>query len=165
MRNLSVNESIKEFNRYYLDATLQEELTVLGIGQGRRFKCEQFAELYKPLFLTLWVHALDTLHKDASDTVRDAYLKGLKSCFRRQQGEYERVVGLVMEYEAMLDDFSSASFRFVAQEIVNKIARNKKDDTEMVERLGITVQSRLRDFENMLEGVTIITQPEQESSL
>ena len=82
MRDLHVNDVIKEFNRYYLDATLNDERAILDIGEGRRFKREQFAELYKPLFLTLWVHALDTHHKDASDTVRDAYLKGIKACFR-----------------------------------------------------------------------------------
>lgn len=155
MRDLHVNDVIKEFNRYYLDATLNDERAILDIGEGRRFKREQFAELYKPLFLTLWVHALDTYHKDASDTVRDAYLKGIKACFRKQKGEYERMVGLVIEYESMLGDFSEESFRLTAQEIVKKVSRNKEALAARARRLGAKMQNRLTDFETMLRDVSI----------
>ncbi|GAU09144.1 hypothetical protein [Desulfoplanes formicivorans] len=155
MRDVNVNDVIKEFNRYYLDATLEEELAILGIGPHRTFKREQFSELYKPLFLTLWVHALDKLHQDVSDTVRDAYLKGLKECFRKQKGEYERMVGLVMEYEAMLADFSPTAFEFTATQIVNKISRNKDAREQQAQQLAVRMMERLAAFEAMLSDLSI----------
>ncbi|WP_462325149.1 hypothetical protein [Desulfoplanes sp.] len=155
MRDLKVNDVIKEFNRYFLDATLKDELAILGIGEGRRFKHDQFSELYRPLFVTLWVHAMDTYHREDSDAVRDTYLKGLKECFRKQQGEYERMVSIVIEYEAMLGNFSEESFRSTAREIVKKISRNKEALPERTDRLGKKMLGRLADFENMLKDVTI----------
>ncbi len=155
MRVLSVNDVIKAFNRYYIDAVLTEERNILGIGDNRRFKREQFEELYKPLFMALWIRVLDTDHKEASDTVRDAYLKGLKECFRRQKGEYERVLDLVVEYESMLGDFSEVSFGSVAREIVKKVSRNKDALDERSQKMARIMQGHMENFAKMLADVTI----------
>ncbi|MGX9367019.1 hypothetical protein ACTVJH_13440 [Desulfoplanes sp. PS50] len=157
MRDMTVNDVLKKFNRYYLDATLEDEFSILGIGEGRHFKRDQFSELYRPLFVTLWVHALDNHQKEHSDTIRDAYLKGLKACFRKQKGEYERMVGLVIEYEAMLGDFSEASFRFTAEQIVKKISRNTEALAERSERLSQKMIQRLNDLMDMTREMIIIT--------
>jgi hypothetical protein len=155
MRDVTVNDVIKEFNRYYLDATLEEEFAILGLDEGRRFKREQFSELYKPLFLTLWVHGLDNTQKEHSDTIRDAYLKGLKQCFRKQKGEYERLVGLVIEYEVMLGDFSEASFGFTAEQIVKKISRNTEALAERSNQLSRQMIRRLEDLADMTTEMII----------
>jgi hypothetical protein len=156
MRDMTINDVLKTFNRYYLDATLADEFSILDIGEGRRFKRDQFSELYRPLFVTLWVHALDTHQKEHSDRVRDAYLKGLEACFRKQKGEYERMVGLIIEYEAMLGDFSENSFRFAAEQIVKKISRNPEALDKRSERLSQKMIQRLNDFMDMTREMIII---------
>ncbi len=156
MRDMTINDVIKKFNRYYLDATLKDEFSILNIGEGRRFKRDQFSELYRPLFVTLWVHALDTHQLEHSDTVRDTYLRGLEACFRKQKGEYERMVGLVIEYEAMLGDFSEKSFRFTGEQIVKKISRNTEALAERSERLGQKMIQRLDDLMDMTREMIII---------
>jgi hypothetical protein len=100
---------------------------------------------------------LDNHQKEHSDTIRDAYLKGLKACFRKQKGEYERMVGLVIEYEAMLGDFSEASFRFTAEQIVKKISRNTEALAERSERLSQKMIQRLNDLMDMTREMIIIT--------
>jgi hypothetical protein len=101
------------------------------------------------------VHGLDNTQKEHSDTIRDAYLKGLKQCFRKQKGEYERLVGLVIEYEVMLGDFSEASFGFTAEQIVKKISRNTEALSERSERLSRQMIHRLEDLADMTTEMII----------
>ena len=156
MRDLQVNDFIKEFNRFYLDYSMEEEYALLGIGPERRFKQTQLKELYQPMFLTLWVHALDIHVKEHSDTIRDAYLKGLKDCYRKQKGEFEHTMSLVIDYEAMLEDFSEERFRFTAEQIIKKLSRNKEALATRAAQLGICMQNILQSLEDMLKNVRAI---------
>jgi len=156
MRDLKVNDFIKEFNRFYLDYSMEEEYALLGIGPERRFKQTQLKELYQPMFLTLWVHALDIHVKEHSDTIRDAYLKGLKDCYRKEKGEFEHTMSLVIDYEAMLEDFSEERFRFTAEQIIKKLSRNKEALATRAAQLGICMQNILQSLEDMLKNVRAI---------
>ena len=157
MRDMKINDLLREFNRFYLDNTLEEESAILGIGPERRFKREQLNELYKPIFLTLWVHVLDIHHKKESDAVRDAYLKGLKACYRRQKGEFERTMGLVIDYEAMLDDFSQERFALTAEQIVKKISRNKEAQPSRTVNLKQCMQKTMEELDSMVQDVRIVS--------
>ena len=156
MRDLKVNDFIKEFNRFYLDYSMEEEYALLGIGPERRFKQTQLKELYQPMFLTLWVHALDIHVKEHSDTIRDAYLKGLKDCYRKQKGEFEHTLRLVIDYEAMLEDFSEERFRFTAEQIIKKLSRNKEALATRAAQLGRCMQNILQSMEAMLKDAKVI---------
>lgn len=157
MRDLKVNDFIKEFNRFYLDYSMEEEYAILGIGPERRFKQTQLKELYQPIFLTLWVHALDIHHKEHSDTIRDAYLKGLKDCYRKEKGEFEHTISLVIDYEAMLEDFSDERFRYTAEQIIRKLSRNKEALPARAAKLGTCLQNILQSMETMLKDTRFIS--------
>jgi hypothetical protein len=156
MRDLEINDLIKEFNRFYLDYSMEEEHKILAIGPERRFKQTQFNEIYHPLFLTLWVHGLDIHLKEHSDTIRDTYIKGLKECYRKEKGEFEHTMSLVIDYEAMLEDFSEERFRFTAEQIIKKISRDKKALVSRAEKLGTCMQKIQRSLEDMLKDVHVI---------